>query len=300
MKTFDHFLAIDWSSRNRPSPVRPSKDAIWVGEGTATGRVTVRYFRTRQDCVFFVTSRLIRLTRAGKRVLVGWDFVLGYPKGLAKALKQRKKPAWKQIWKLLDQLIIDEPDNYNNRFTVGAELNRRISLGSGPFWGVPVGQSGIFLGSKKDFSYPVINKRAALAEKRLVEQRVPKMQPGWKLAYTGSVGSQSLLGLPRLYNLRFNRDQLREYSFVWPFETAFAKKLPDGPCVVHAEIYPSLLKLNEKDRITDRAQVRAYVQWLQAEQREGRLASWLAGPQYLSKKERRRVIRHEGWVLGVQ
>jgi hypothetical protein len=232
--------------------------------------------------------------------LVGWDFVLGYPQGLAKALRIKKKPAWYHIWKLISRLTLDHPDNVNNRFTVGAELNRRISVGSGPFWGVPIGQSGIFLGAKKDFSYPVINKRAVLAEKRLVELRVPKMQPGWKLAYAGSVGSQALLGLPRVHELCFGDNKLAANSYVWPFETKFAKKLPKGAAVVHAEIYPSLISLTGKDKIVDRAQVRAYVKWLQSEQASGSLEAWLAGPEGLTKLQQKRVLRHEGWVLGVK
>lgn len=247
----------------------------------------------------YVGRRLTKLLKANKRVLVGWDFVFGYPKGLAKALKIKKKPAWKNIWKLLDQLVIDGKDNANNRFTVGAELNRRISVGSGPFWGVPVGQSGIFLGAKKDFNYPVINKRAVLKERRLVEERVPKMQPGWKLAYAGSVGSQALLGLPRLHQLCAAKRKDAPH-LVWPFETDFDRKVPKGACALHAEIYPSMVPLKGKDKITDRAQVRAYVRWLREEQEDGRLAGWLAGPGDLSKKEQKRVLRHEGWVLGVR
>ena len=233
-------------------------------------------------------------------MFVGWDFVFGYPKGLAKALKLKQKPAWSRIWKLISRLILDHPGNVNNRFTVGAELNRRISVGSGPFWGVPIGQSGIFLGAKKDFSYPVINKRAMLAEKRLVELRVPKMHSGWKLAYAGSVGSQALLGIPRVHELCFDNPKLSEDSYVWPFETKFAANLPKGPVVIHAEIYPSLLPLTGKDKIVDRAQVRAYVKWLQSEQVSGKLANWLAGPKKLTKQQRKLVLRHEGWVFGVK
>ena len=299
MQPFDYFIAIDWSSRAKPSPLKPTKDAIWIGEGAADGRVSSRYFRTREAAVVYVEKKLIRLIKRNQRVLVGWDFSFGYPQGLGAALKIKKKRPWKQIWKLLDRLIVDEADNYNNRFTVGAELNRRISLGSGPFWGVPAGQSGIFLGSKRDFNYPVVNKHAVLKERRMVEERVPKMQPGWKLAYAGSVGSQALLGIPRLFRLSFKHDQLRSNSFVWPFETKFTKWMPAGACVVHAEIYPSMIPLKGKPKLPDRAQVRAYVGWLQQEQASGALADALAGPPDLSKKERKRVLRHEGWVLGI-
>jgi hypothetical protein len=297
---FDHFLAIDWSSRAKPSPAKPTKDAIWVGEGSASGRVTAKYFRTRQACIDYVEQRLAVLLAKGKRVLLGWDFSFGYPAGLGKALKIKKKRPWKHLWKLIDHLIVDHADNSNNRFSVGGELNRRISVGSGPFWGVPVGQSGIFLGSKKDFTYPVINKRATLAECRLVEARVPKMQPTWKLAYVGSVGSQALLGIPRLYRLCLGGKKLKKQHHAWPFQTAFADKLPDGPCAIHAEIYPSMVPINKKDKIVDRAQVRGYVQWLQTEQAEGRLHHWLAGPDDLSEAEREQVLREEGWVFGVE
>ncbi len=235
-------------------------------------------------------------------MLVGWDFSFGYPKGLAKALRiPKRKRAWQRIWHHLDRMIIDCPDNYNNRFTVGAELNRKITVGSGPFWGVPAGQSGIFLGSRKDFSYPVINRRASLPEKRLVEQRVPKMQPAWKLAYTGSVGSQTLLGIPRVLYLSQKVNALAPITRIWPFETDFAERVPEaGPLVVHTEIYPSLLKLPGKDKIVDREQVRTFVKYLQAEQAEKGAKGLLAAPVGLSLKDRKRVLRHEGWVLGVE
>ena len=263
--------------------------------------MSVKYFRTREACIQYLEARLTRLAKKGERVLVGWDFSLGYPKGLAKALRiKKRKKAWLRIWELLDQMIVDEPDNYNNRFTVGAELNRRISMGSGPFWGVPTGQSGIFLGSRKDFTYPVVNKRVTLAEKRLVEHRVPRMQPAWKLAYTGSVGSQALLGIPRVLGLTRKSNELATYSRVWPFDTDFSAAIPvSAPLVLHAEIYPSLLDLPGKDSILDREQVKTYVKWLGKEQEEGRLSKWLAGPKELTKQQRKRVVRHEGWVLGV-
>jgi len=127
------------------------------------------------------------------------------------------------------------------------------------------------------------------------------MQPGWKLAYNGSVGSQALLGIPRVCQLTFGNERLKADSRIWPFQTKFADKLPDkGPLLLHAEIYPSLLPLARKDKILDREQVRTYVRWLQAEQKAGRLVDWLAGPKALTNKQRKRVITHEGWVLGVK
>ena len=296
---FDRFIVIDWSSRSSPSPKKPSKDAIWVAEGSAKGGVTTKYFRTRHDCSDYLLRRLRNFAKRGKRVLVGWDFAFGYPKGLAKALRLGKGQPWLKIWSLLLRLIDDRPDNGNNRFTVGGDLNRRITGGSGPFWGAPAGQSGVFLGGGKDFKYPVTNKRVALAERRLVERRLPKMQPPWKLAYTGSVGGQSLVGIPRLCGLT-HAEPLADLTKVWPFETDFANAIPaEGPLVLHAEIYPSMLPVNKKVSILDREQVKTYVRWLQDVQAKGGLAAVLAGPGDLSAKERKQATKHEGWVLGV-
>lgn len=300
LQPFDHFIAVDWSSRAKPSPRRPARDAIWVAQRPVGGRTTVRYFRTREACTRYLEKRLIGLVKKGRRIFVGWDFCFGYPKGMASALRLGKKQAWRNVWRYLATKIHDKNNNHNNRFVVAGELNQRISMGSGPFWGVPAGQSGIFLGPKKDFSYPVVNKRTVLPERRLVERRVPRMQPAWKLAYVGSVGSQTLLGIPRVLELTAAHDKLDKYAHVWPFTTAFDRELPEGdPCVVHAEIYPSMLELEGKDKITDREQVKTYVNWLAEQQTAGRLADHLRGPAGLSNKQRKRVLRHEGWVFGI-
>ena len=300
LQDFDYFVVIDWSSRSKPSPKKKSKDAIWVSEGKAAGRMFTRYFRTRHEGILHIRATLLRLVRQKRRVLVGWDFAFGYPKGFAKALRLKKKQGWKSIWQLLDDLVVDDRDNGNNRFTVGGDLNRRITHGSGPFWGVPAGRSGVFLGARKDFEFPVKNKRVSLAELRLVERRNKTMHSVWKLMYPGSVGSQSLVGIPRLCQLTRDK-KLNEHSLVWPFDTDFTESLPvdKRPLILHAEIYPSFQKLPGKDKIVDREQVRAYFQWLQREQAMGDLVKHLAGPTDLSKKERKAVLEHEGWVLGV-
>lgn len=301
MPAFDHFIAIDWSARNTPSPAKPASDAIWVAEATATGRIRTTYFRTRQACTDYLEGRLTRLRR--RRVLVGWDFSFGYPKGFAKALRLKAKPPWRAVWDRFGELIADGPRNENNRFLVGARLNERTRAPSGPFWGVPVGQSGIYLGPKRDFDYPVPTPKGFLPERRLVETYCKRMQPAWKLAYTGSVGSQALLGIPRVRTLR-DHPGLRDVSRVWPFETgAEGIQIPmgAGAVILHVEIYPSLLSIPRKPRqILDRAQVRRYVGWLQEQQAAGTLATLLDRPWGDDPRVHKQVTRHEGWVLGVQ
>ena len=296
MMPFDHFFAIDWSARNGPSPAKPSANAIWVGEATATGRARTTYFRTRHACHAYLERRLLRLRK--QRVLVGWDFNFGYPKGLAKALRLRDKPAWRAVWDFISDRIHDDDRNHNDRFRVGALLNERIQAPSGPFWGVPTGQSGIFLGSKCDFDYPVPTKKGFLPERRHVETLNRRLQPAWKLAYAGSVGSQALLGIPRVRALR-DHEQLRDVSRVWPFETEDLRRSA-GAVIVHAEVYPSLLTVpRRKGRILDRDQVKAYVRWLQEAQAAGTLPGYLERPWGDDAGLHKRVTKHEGWVLGM-
>ena len=294
MSLFDYFFTIDWSARNKPSPARPTKDAIWLAEAKANGPVATHYFRTRHACATYLEQRLLELRE--QRVLVGWDFAFGYPQGFAEALGLTDKPAWRAVWDYLTTLIHDHPDNSNNRFHVGAQLNQRIGVAAGPFWGVAAGQESAHLGPKRDFMYPVVTKQAVLAERRLVDTLHPRMQPAWKLAYTGSVGSQSLLGIPILRRLR-DHPQLEKLSRVWPFEAGGGAA--GAMQIVHAEIYPSLLSRPGLDAIPDREQVSTYTAWLQARQRAGELARLLDRPWGDNAAVHRQVIEHEGWVLGV-
>ena len=303
---FTYFIAIDYSARNKPSPAKPTADAIWLAEATATGEVESTYFRTRHACHKYVEKRLIDLRH--ERVLVGWDFSFGYPRGTAQALGLKTRPAYRAIWELLAQIVEDAPNNTNNRFSVGARLNRQIRAPAGPFWGSVRSESGIFLGAKKDFTYPVSTKIGMLPERRYVETFHKKMQPAWKLAYIGSVGSQSLIGIPRVLALR-DHEQLREVSRVWPFETSGVGADGDkggdvragraGAIILHAEIYPGLITLVGSDAIKDREQVITYVQWLQAQQRSGRLTALLDRPWGDDLTIHQQVTEHEGWVLGV-
>ncbi|WP_420458337.1 hypothetical protein [Neolewinella sp.] len=242
----------------------------------------------------YLEQRLVALRH--ERLLVGWDFAFGYPEGFAEALELKDKPTWRAVWDHLATLIHDHPDNSNNRFQVGAQLNKRIGAPAGPFWGVPVGQGSRHLGPKRNFDYPVLAQEVLLPERRLVDTLHPRMQPAWKLAYTGSVGSQSLLGIPILRRLR-DHPELTQVSGIWPFETggggAGAKK------IVHAEIYPSMLSRPGLDAIPDREQVNTYVAWLQARQRMGELQGLLERPWGNDAAVHRQVTEHEGWILGV-
>ena len=74
-------------------------------------------------------------------------------------------------------------------------------------------------------------------ERRIADLRARGAKTVWQLAYTGSVGSQVLLGLPAIERLIADR-RIEGGSEVWPFQAGLlALRTP----LAFAEIYPSLL-----------------------------------------------------------
>lgn len=224
---FDTAIVVDWSARSRPAPLRPSRDAIWW----SVNGCEPRYERTRQD----LESRLTDLLSQTKgSTLVGFDFSFSYPRWFLDALRLD----WRSLWALLERAIEDQP-HANNRFAVAAALNRRATGAAAPFWGAS--SELPFLSRRKP--------RMPHPELRPCELRLhPRPKSAFQLLGVGSVGSQTLLGIPVLERLR---RCFGPRLAVWPFEP------PSAPIVL-AEIYPSCLPraLWSGQPIPDREQVR--------------------------------------------
>lgn len=288
---FDAYLMIDWSGRSRPSPVAPSADAIWVGERSpsCTGE---RYFRTREAATGHIRRRLIGHALEGARVLVGFDLPFGYPRGLAARLGGGDPP-WRATWDVLGEAVRDDARNANNRFAVAAALNRRIA-GPGPFWGCPAAAAGAHLTRTLTgvFVFPV----AGIGRWRATEAAMPGVQETWKLLGAGSVGSQALLGIPRVRSLR-DDPALAAVSRVWPFETGFTPTPapPEGPFVLHAEMWPGVVAVPAGTPIRDRAQVRLMCDRAAAEDAAGTLGGRFAPT--LDPGTAAAAVAEEGWIL---
>jgi hypothetical protein len=308
MRLFDVYLAVDWSARSKPSPERESANAVWVGERVIHADLGITsssetYFRTRSDCRTTLRCWLLEHMTNGRRVLIGFDFGYGYPAGFAAALGLTGgTPPWRLVWNELSSLIEDNGDNSNNRFAAVGALNHRVGGElPGPFWGCParVDLPGVLCTGS---TYPY---RAAsgheLPQKRRTETHLPGTQPTWKLSGVGSVGSQTLLGIPTLAALRDDPD-LRRVSRVWPFETGFGlEPVPSGtPTIVHAEIWPRVVdgKLDPLLAIKDQAEVRAMVEWLSSLDMDGELLPLFQRPQALSVQAAKVAVEEEGWILG--
>ncbi|QBY02174.1 molybdopterin molybdenumtransferase MoeA [Rhodophyticola sp. CCM32] len=244
MNGFDTIIVVDWSARSAPSPAKPARDAIFIA--TSRGPDTepeITYHRTRDAATTALITLLQAECAAGRRSLAGFDFPFGYPSGFARAVTGSDDPLI--LWQALADHIKDAPDNRNNRFAVATELNN-LFPGLGPFWGCPPAHANPDLPARGSLRHG-----HGQAERREVERRLPRAQPCWKLFTTGSVGSQVLLGLPRLQQLRRHFGAALSVS---PFQP------PDTPIVL-AEIYPSLLASQVKaarreNEILDAAQVR--------------------------------------------
>jgi molybdopterin-guanine dinucleotide biosynthesis protein B len=264
---FDRVIVVDWSGRASRSPARESRDAIWIGLCEADHEQQI-YLRSRAEARAMLAERL----RDGGRQLVGFDFPMGYPAGLARRLTGTDSARALHGW--LADRITDAPDNANNRFDVAEAINRRLG-GPGPFWGRPQARHHPCLPALKTVDYPALG----LAEKRRAEVENPPAKPVWQLMGAGSVGSQALLGIPVVHRLA-----LATGAAVWPFEAP-------GPLTL-AEVYPSLLApavAASGDRIPDRAQVRLLARSLYNLSRRGRLRPLFDTPA---------IALEEGWMLG--
>jgi precorrin-8X/cobalt-precorrin-8 methylmutase len=285
---FDSIAMVDWSAANQP---RQGRDSIWLCWRGPDGDM-IENPRTRHAATALLSELLARATTRGERVLLGFDFPFGYPSGFAARLGLSGSP-WRAVWDEIARLIKDDSRNRNNRFCVAANLNERISKGRFPFWGCPAGKAGPFLSA----TFHRAHDLDSLAERRLIDGRayMPGAQPCWKLCYTGSVGSQSLTGIPVVRQLR-DDPRWQAGARIWPFETGLAATT--GAQVIFAEVYPSLWKHGD-EQPKDKAQVCEVVRRFAAWDRKGELARLFKGDPGLDPDQRRRVETEEAWTLGV-
>ncbi len=294
MAAFDAYIMVDWSAAAVPTR---GKDSIWAAcvrrRDQNLRRIWLKNISTRAEASRYLRDTLSRMLDAGLRVLAGFDFPFGYPRGTASTLGLGNDGLlWRKTWAEIDGLLNDADDNANNRFDVGAILNQRISGDVFPFWGRP-GGSAPHLGHRK----PRAHAESDPPERRLCEARVRRTKTVWQLAYNGSVGSQVLTGLPRVWELRTD-PRLAFRTQIWPFETGL-QDAPEADCVL-AEIYPSLIEpFALKDKPKDAGQVAAMSQRLGELDIAGRLDHLLEGDPSLSEAERQAVIQEEAWILGV-
>jgi len=89
---FDKVGVVDWSAASKCLPTKPSKDAIWLGLARGGAVEPPHYFRSRAKAEVHLVTLIEAEESAGLRLLLGFCFPFGYPKGVAKALTDRADP----------------------------------------------------------------------------------------------------------------------------------------------------------------------------------------------------------------
>jgi hypothetical protein len=291
VRLFQAYVMVDWSAAAKPAT---GPDSIWVGVLKRNVRFQMAFEAhnpsTRAEAETLLNTVLDDLKRKRERALVGFDFPLAFPRGTAAALKLEGE-AWRALMDWVARETKDKPNNANNRFQVGAKMNRLMTGEAFPFWGAPERDAQATLSTKR----PREHTPADLPEFRLAEQAIKGPTPIWKLYYQGSVGGQALTGLPVVKRLRDKRA-----AKLWPFETGWRPLAPadlEGADAVMAEIYPSAFGTKPTGReVKDEAQVRGACERFNALDEKGQLAAMFGPP----KDDLRREVveREEGWILG--
>jgi len=292
-RLFSAYVIVDWSAASKPTT---GADSIWIGvmKRDVRFRLAFEAFNvpTRAEAEKKLAAILDDFRKRGEKALVGFDFPLGFPRGLSEALKLTGNLPWLAVWNQIDKMVKDKADNTNNRFGVASEINRRTTGGPFPFWGCPPKDALTTLQPKR----PREHGEGDLPEMRHADEAA-KAGSIWKLYYAGSVGGQAILGIPAVKRLHGARS-----AKVWPFETGW-KALDgadlDGVEVLIAEVYPSFFKAQpQPGEPKDQAQVRVTAEHFARLDEAGKLGALFAAPKDASPELIAEVEREEGWILG--
>lgn len=292
-RLFNAYVIVDWSAASKPGT---GTDLIRIGVMKRDVRFRLTFeshaLATRAEAEKRLGAILDDLKKRNERAFLGFNFPLGFPRGLAAALKLNGEP-WTAVWDYLDKMVKDKADNTNNRFGVGAEINRRTTGGPFPFWGCPPRDALTTIQPKRVHEHG----GGDLPEFRYADQAV-KGGSIWKLYYAGSIGGHAILGIPVLRRLKKARP-----IKVWPFETgwkAIAEADLDGAEALAAEVKLGLTAVAPlPGEAKEMAPVRGLAERVAKLDEAGKLDAAFAAPKDVPEAEIAAVEHEEGWILNV-
>ena len=296
-RLFSAYVIVDWSAASKPTT---GADSIWIGVLKRDVRFRMAFESynppTRAEAETRLAAILDDLKKRSERALVGFDFPLGFPRGFAEALKLPGEP-WRAGWDQLAKMVTDKPTNLNNRFNVGAQLNRRLTESPFPFWGAPPKDVQTTLQPKKTRNHGPDD----LPEFRHADLAAKGAASIWKLYYNGSVGGQAIMGIPAVRRIKLARG---EGVKAWPFETGF-KTLTEadltGVDVVLAEVYPSMIKAPAlPGEVKDLTQVRTTAEHFARLDEANKLGDLFGPTKGMAANVVLDAEREEGWILGAE
>jgi len=299
-RLFDAYVIIDWTAAETK---KLGDQSLWIG--VAKRDVRFRLYTethnvaTRAEGEALLHKLLAEHGRRGDRVLVGFDFNLGYPVGTAERLKLAGAPAWQAMWKFLAANVVDKADNTNNRYQVAAKMNRLMTDEAWPLWGAPAKQTQRWLTATKPPQGTGDIREFRATE---VAAKKGKLQPKsvWQMHGAGAVGGQTMTGVPVVRRLL---EKLDASAAVWPFGTGW-RELTAGDVeplsALVVEVWPSLFPAKPKaGEFKDQAQVRATAEHLAGLDEKGGLGKAFAPPKGADEALIAQVESEEGWILGV-
>jgi hypothetical protein len=292
-RLFNAYVMVGWSAGSKPAT---GKDSVWIGVLKPDARFRLQFEAhnpaTRDEALVLLTKIVGDLNRLRQRVLIGFDFALGFPQGTAAALKL-KSPDWRGLWDFLGNRVSDKPNNINSRFNDAAQMNRIMTDQPWPFWGCPPRDAQRTLTATK----PVYDHAGLPPLQRRTEANL-KTKPLWQLYGAGTVGGEAILGIPRARALLTS---LGDAAKVWPFQTGWKAlteaDLADLKALI-VEVNPAFAEIkSETGEIVDRAQVRSLAEHFARLDDAGKL-----GAVFAQSKGRpgdvEPVETEEGWILG--
>ena len=293
-RLFNAYVIVDWSAASK---VGAGADSVHIGllRRDVRFRLTFESFApaSRAEAEKRLAAILEERRKHGDKTFLGLNFPLGFPRGLAAGLKLAGDPPWSALWDQLDKMVKDKADNTNNRFGVGAEINRRLSDGPFPFWGAAPRDTLTTLQPKRQRDHG----EGDVPEFRHTEAGT-KAAPIWKLYYAGAVGGHAILGIPMVRRLKKARAEAMK---VWPFETGFKALAPadlDGVDLLAAEVSLALNPTAPAAGETkEAAAVRAQAERLAKLDEAGKLGEAFAPPKGLDADIIATAEHEEGWTL---
>jgi hypothetical protein len=294
-RLFNAYVIVRWSAASKASA---GADSVRIGLVKRDVRFRNAYeahaASTRAEGEKKLAALLEDLRKRGERALLGFDFPLGFPHGLAAGLKLAGEP-WQAVWTQLDRMVKDKADNTNNRFGVGAEINRRLTGGPFPFWGCPPRDALTTIQPKRTREH----QDGDLPELRFTEERVKGAPSIWKLYYNGSIGGHAILGIPMVRRLK---QKYGDAMKVWPFETGWKTLEPadlEGVEAVAAEVFTGLVEAKLGPGETkDQAELRAAAEHLARLDEASKLGPLFGPPKALPEPQAALAQQEEGWILG--
>ena len=167
-RLFNAYVIVDWSAASKPGT---GADLVRIGVMKRDVRFRLAFeshtAATRAEAEKRIGAILDDLKKRSERAFIGLNFPLGFPQGLSTALNLPGEP-WSAVFDFLDKMVKDKADNTNNRFGVGAEINRRTTGGPFPFWGCPPRDTLTTLQPKRSHEHGAVD----LPEFRLADAAV--------------------------------------------------------------------------------------------------------------------------------